>query len=91
MEYKIWHLIPGGEIELCGNLNLKADMFTFQTEIPELAEKLSKIQKQGFVLHYHDSQSDKPAKKIKPGDVEFIKALEEYLGNYRIRTDITST
>ena len=81
MEYKVIHLKEEGQAEPCGIIKIDGQSFDFVTEKPELAALLRKVKQQGYVERIHDLQ---PV-KVRPDDSDFKMALEEYLGNYRIR------
>ena len=81
MKYEIFHFTDKGGIEPCGIIIIKGQSFDFKTEKPELASLLNQVKKRGYVEHSHGERIS----EARPGDNEFIMALEEYLGNYRIR------
>ncbi len=87
MEYKIYNLKSTGELEPSGILTVEGQSFNFATENSGLARMLEKVKQQGYVINIGDIGISLSG-KVKPGDNDFISALEEYLGNYKIRRAI---
>jgi hypothetical protein len=84
MEYQILRYKSNGELEPCGTLYVNNQSFDFVTECSDLSGQLEKIKQQGYVPHFHNAAL-KVSDMVRPGEGEFIRALEENLGNYRFR------